>query len=173
MPLLFSCPSMKHGVDDSLINHNVDIIIQNYPNTLNARWQEGKSIDVIKQNDWSDSEICDVWSFESQLSFLFFKHPAWTRLITLPLTKKHHNSVPRHALNSVIINIFYFIFIKCRTNKNHVHIESFISNRVLVYLVWPICIEFVITCIFVTQFTYVILLICCTNSRTFKYMFHC
>jgi len=26
--------------------------------------------------------------------------------------------------NSVIINMFYFIFIKCRTDKNHVHIES-------------------------------------------------
>jgi len=26
--------------------------------------------------------------------------------------------------NSVIINIFYFIFIKCRTAKNHMHIES-------------------------------------------------
>ena len=26
--------------------------------------------------------------------------------------------------NSVIIKRFYFIFIKCRTDKNHVHIES-------------------------------------------------
>jgi len=26
--------------------------------------------------------------------------------------------------NSVIINIFYFIFIKCRTDKKHVYIES-------------------------------------------------
>ena len=32
------------------------------------------------------------------------------------------------------------------------------------------CIEFVITCLFATQFTYVILLICCTNSRTFIYI---
>jgi len=48
--------------------------------------------------------------------------------------------------NRVFINIFYFIFIKCSTDKNH------ILNRVLVYRVWPICIAFVITSLFATQF---------------------
>jgi len=62
--------------------------------------------------------------------------------------------------NRVFINIFYFIFIKCRTDKNHVHIETlYLIGCNLIYNVWPICIEFVITCLFATQFTYVILLI--------------
>ena len=39
----------------------------------------------------------------------------------------------------------------------------FIFNMVLVYFVWQICMEFVITCLFATQFTYGILLICCTT----------
>ena len=46
MPLLFSCPSMKHGVDDPLIYLTADIIIQDYPNTMNAMWHEVKSCDV-------------------------------------------------------------------------------------------------------------------------------
>ena len=55
---------MKHGVDDSLIYLTADILIQNYPNTTNARWHEVKSVDVIEkpQNDWSDSEICEIWT---------------------------------------------------------------------------------------------------------------
>ena len=47
LPLLFSCPSMKHDVDDPLIYLTADILIQNYPNTVNARWHEAKSVDVI------------------------------------------------------------------------------------------------------------------------------
>ena len=52
---------MKHAVDDSLIYLTDDIIIQNYPNTVNARWHEVRNVDVIEkpQNDWSDSEICE------------------------------------------------------------------------------------------------------------------
>jgi len=50
LPLLFSCPSMKHGVDDSLIYLTADILIQDYPNTVNARWHEVKSVDVIEKN---------------------------------------------------------------------------------------------------------------------------
>ena len=50
---------MKHGVDDSLTYLTADILIQSYPNTMNARWHEAKSINVIEksQNNWSDSEI--------------------------------------------------------------------------------------------------------------------
>ena len=40
---------MKHDVNDSLINHNADILIQHYPNTMNERWHEGRSIDVIEE----------------------------------------------------------------------------------------------------------------------------
>jgi len=54
---------MKHGVDDSLIYLAADIPIQNYPNSMNARWNEVKSVDVIEkpQNDWSDSEMYEIW----------------------------------------------------------------------------------------------------------------
>ena len=52
---------MKHGVDGSL---TADILIQNYPNTMNARWHEVRSVNVIEkpQNDLSDSEICKIWT---------------------------------------------------------------------------------------------------------------
>jgi len=43
LSLLFSCPSMKHGVDDPLIYLTADILIQIYPHTMNARWHEVKS----------------------------------------------------------------------------------------------------------------------------------
>jgi len=41
---------------------------------------------------------------------------------TLPLTKKHHKRFP--GQNRVIKTSFNSILIKCRTDKNHVHIES-------------------------------------------------
>ena len=46
-----------------------------------------------------------------------------------------------------------------------------IFNRVLIYLVWPLCIEFVITCLFPTQFTYVIfaLILVLLNTRCFVF----
>ena len=55
---------MNHGVDDSLTYLTADILIQSYPNTMNARWHEAKSINVIEksQNDWSDSEIYEIWT---------------------------------------------------------------------------------------------------------------
>ena len=55
---------MKHVVDDSLIYLTADILIQIYPTTVNARWHEVMSVDVIenKQNHWSDSEICEIWT---------------------------------------------------------------------------------------------------------------
>ena len=40
---------MKHGVDDSLIHHTADILIQKYPNTVNARWHEVRNVDVIEK----------------------------------------------------------------------------------------------------------------------------
>jgi len=52
--ILISCPSI---VDDSLMYLTADIIIQNYPNTADARWHEVRHV-----NDWSDSEICDIWT---------------------------------------------------------------------------------------------------------------
>ena len=53
---------MKHGVDDSLIYLTADILIEKYPNTVNARWHKAKSVDVIEktQNDWPDSEIYEI-----------------------------------------------------------------------------------------------------------------
>ena len=55
---------MKHGVDDSLIYLTADILIEKYPNTVNARWHKAKSVDVIEktQNDWPDSEIYEIWT---------------------------------------------------------------------------------------------------------------
>ena len=68
---------MKHDVNDSLINHNADILIQHYPNTMNERWHEGRSIDVIEekkkpQNNLSDSEIYDIWTHNSDSNQFVF-----------------------------------------------------------------------------------------------------
>ena len=52
------------------------------------------------------------------------------------------------------------------------HFSFFIKCRTDIYCMADIHI-LVITCLFATQFTHVILLICCTNSRTFKYVVHC
>ena len=41
---------MKHVVDDSLIYLTADILIEKYPNTVNARWHEVRSNDVIEKN---------------------------------------------------------------------------------------------------------------------------
>jgi len=61
--------------------------------------------------------------------------------------------------------MFYFIFIKCSTDTNHVHIESLylIGYQYILYGQYA----------YSLLILHVILLICCTNSRTFKYIFHC
>jgi len=43
---------------------SADILIQTYPNTMNARWHEVESVDVIEkpQNDWSDWEKYEIWT---------------------------------------------------------------------------------------------------------------
>ena len=40
---------MKHGVDESLIYLTAYILIQKYPNTVNARWREVRSVDVYEK----------------------------------------------------------------------------------------------------------------------------
>jgi len=55
-------------MNDSLIFHTSDII-QNFPNTMNTRWHEGKRVGVAEktQNDWSDSESCEIWTQKHHL----------------------------------------------------------------------------------------------------------
>jgi len=50
-------------MNDSLIFHTSDII-QNYPNTMNTRLLIGRRVGLAEktQNDWSDSEICEIWT---------------------------------------------------------------------------------------------------------------
>jgi len=53
---------MWHVVDNSLINHFADILIQSYP--INARWHEGMIADLLMKktpNNWSDSAIFEIW----------------------------------------------------------------------------------------------------------------
>ena len=103
--------------------------------------------------DTLNSKIVPVCEFLSLIQYMLRKN-------TLPLMKKHHKSFPGKQCNHKHL---FFIFINCRTDKNHVHIESlYLIGYQYNYLVWAICIEFVITCLLATQFTYVILLICCT-----------
>jgi len=79
-------------MNDSLIFHTSDIIILNYPKTMNVRWHEGKSVGVTKQNHrntdqaqksvkFEHREIIQFQSFCDSLSIngvtSWTKYPYW------------------------------------------------------------------------------------------------
>ena len=58
---------MKHDVDDPLIYLTADILIQNYPNTVNARWHEAKSVDVIDHRTTDQTQKSTKFEHENNV----------------------------------------------------------------------------------------------------------
>ena len=97
-------------------------IIKLFISTLNIKllisillhYSYKKTIKLLPK-DTFNSKIVPVCEFQPYLVYA-------ERENTLPLTKKHHKSIPEYQC--YYKHFFILFFIKCRTGKNHVRIES-------------------------------------------------